>query len=149
MAELRKETSFLSVYLLGCLEMEHFCHTKSFSLHVAWNLQAKTLALCVSTPHFSNLFDLYEFARLGSIVVFRVRSENGIPVASEMAVNGFDSEVGFCNEEVRDDFCGKAGRLPAERMRWLGINMGRKGKDGKKGKMKKGKTDPKGKGFST
>lgn len=61
--------------------------------------------------------------RLGSIVVFRVQPEGGLPVACDIAVNGFDIEVGQRPDKVRDDHCDGAGFLPAERIREMGINL--------------------------
>lgn len=88
-------------------------------------------------------------ARVGSMVVFGLQPGD-IPVATDIVINGFDSDIGLRDDPVRDDNCGEvAGLLPGQRPvygTWKGKKGGEKsfGKDkGKecKGKDGKGKND--------
>ena len=81
-------------------------------------------------------------ARVGSMVVFGLQPGD-VPVATDIVINGFDSEIGLRDDPVQDDNCGEvAGLLPGQRPlkgTWKGKKGGEKsfGKD--KGKGCKGK----------
>lgn len=55
-------------------------------------------------------------ARVGSMVVFGLQPGD-IPVATDIVINGFDSDIGLRDDPVRDDNCGEvAGLLPGQRL---------------------------------
>lgn len=78
-------------------------------------------------------------ARVGSMVVFALQPGD-TPAATDIVINGFDSDIGLRDDPVRDDNCGDvAGLLPgksAAKGTWKGKRGGEKsfGKDKGKGK---------------
>ena len=125
--------------------------------------EPKSGNLLIDCPSVSQIFGRPPFirpedngmnARVGSMVVFKLQPGE-VPVVSDFAINGFDSEVGLRPDPVHSDDCEMAGFLNAkgkdasgekgQKGSFGGKSPGNKGKD-QRANWKGGSKGPKGRG---